>query len=237
MKCHCHSLSWKAWNKYRHLSHIFKTLIFLFDYQYWKRTLFGNDRSFEKSTSTFSTGSSPRSLGSALSPGNLISAHTFLSSWPGSCAHTQGFTEHSVNQAKKNADGSVFYYSWDLDVVEVQIMTQKTFVSLSASVPEQADPTEGKNTLYYFIFFSSFLTPLLLVPFIAHIKQTVTLWHTKIFMHYTSYLTMARNAHNELVKNLDSLAISLCMFYLFSSESLHEQNTKTIKQTKQKPQD
>lgn len=138
---------------------------------------------------------------------------------------------------KKNADGSVFYYSWDLDVVEVQIMTQKTFVSLSASVPEQADPTEGKNTLYYFIFFSSFLTPLLLVPFIAHIKQTVTLWHTKIFMHYTSYLTMARNAHNELVKNLDSLAISLCMFYLFSSESLHEQNTKTIKQTKQKPQD
>lgn len=58
-----------------------------------------------------------------------------------------------MNQAKKNADGSVFYYSWDLDVVEVQIMTQKTFVSLSASVPEQTDPTEGKNTPYYFIFF------------------------------------------------------------------------------------
>lgn len=95
----------------------------------------------------------------------------------------------------------------------------------------------GQKYSLLFHFFSSFLTPLLLVPFIAHIKQTVTLWHTKIFMHYTSYLTMARNAHNELVKNLDSLAISLCMFYLFSSESLHEQNTKTIKQTKQKPQD
>lgn len=53
-----------------------------------------------KSTSTYTSGSSLRLLGSALSLRNLISVHTFHSSGAGSHACTQGFTEHSVNQAK-----------------------------------------------------------------------------------------------------------------------------------------
>lgn len=52
-----------------------------------------------KST-TYTSSSSLSSLGSALSCRNLISVHTSHSSGAGSCACIQGFTKHSMNQAK-----------------------------------------------------------------------------------------------------------------------------------------
>lgn len=153
MKWHCHSLSWKAWNKYRHLLHIFKTLIFLCGYQSWKRLCLETVVPFGKNTSTFSSGSSPRVTWfcSLTGKSHFCPCFSLFMTWI-TCPYTRFYWAQHESGKKKCwwISVQVQLGSW---CGEVQIMTQKTCVSLSTSMPEQTDPTKGKNTPYYFIFF------------------------------------------------------------------------------------
>lgn len=127
MKWPCHCLFWKTWNNCKHPLNLFKSLlIFLSSYQSWKRISLKIVIPLGKSTSTYTSVSSLKSLGSALSLRNLISVHTSHSSEEGlhACPYTR-FYWVQCESGKNNADGSACIYTWDLNVVKCRSRPRK----------------------------------------------------------------------------------------------------------------